>query len=124
MGESENGILNVRIDEASLLLETQVEAARWQEERDYVPWHTLCVFGCGKPQKYLSILFVFAPLGIIAGALEWNPRVIFAFNILAIPPLARLLTSTISKLSIRLSPFLGGILKAIFSNAILLTVGI
>src|SRR5579871_6125543 len=117
MGESENGIVNVRIDEASLLLETQVEAARWQEERDYVPWYTLPVLRCGKPQKYLSILFIFVPLGIIAGALEWNPRVIFAFNILAIPPLARLLASTISKLSITFSPFPGGILKAIFSNA-------
>jgi hypothetical protein len=126
MDESENGTLGVRNDQARLLLEAQVETARWQEERAYFRWHTGFprVLGCGKPGTYFSILFIFAPLGIIAGALAWNPRIVFAFNILAIPPLARMLASTVTKLSARLSPCVGGVLKAIFGNAILLTVGV
>lgn len=118
MDESESGTVGVRIGEA--------ETALWQDERAHFRWcvKVFRVLRCDNPKAHISILFIFVPLGIIAGALAWNPRVVFAFNILAIPPLARLLASTVARLSTRLGPCVGGVLKAVFGNAIILTVGV
>jgi hypothetical protein len=63
---------------------------------------------------YSNILFFFAPLGIAAGALEWDVRIIFAFNFIALVPSARLFSTLTRQLSnatgLRISRALGVIL--------------
>jgi hypothetical protein len=48
---------------------------------------------------YLNVLLLFAPLGIVAGALRWDVRAIFTLNFLAIVPLSRLLALLLRELS-------------------------
>ncbi|PMD63219.1 vacuolar calcium ion transporter /H(+) exchanger [Hyaloscypha bicolor E] len=73
---------------------------------------------------FINILVVFVPLGIVAGIFTWAPRVVFIFNILALLPLAKLLSSTLTATSERLYPLLGIVLKATIGNSVLLIVSI
>lgn len=72
--------------------------------------------------NYVNILLVFVPLGIIAGALGWNPTAIFVLNFLAIIPLAGLLSFATEELSVKVGQTLGGLLNATFGNAVELIV--
>jgi Ca2+:H+ antiporter len=74
--------------------------------------------------SYVNILLVFLPLGIIAGALEWTPIVVFVFNFLAIMPLAALLSFATEELSKKVGQTIGGLLNASFGNATELIVSI
>ncbi len=62
------------------------------------------------------------PLGIIAGALGWDPIAVFVLNFLAIIPLASLLSFATEELSVKLGQTLGGLLNATFGNAVELIV--
>jgi len=64
------------------------------------------------------------PLGIIAGALGWNPTAVFILNFLAIIPLASLLAFATEELAVPLGQTIGGLLNATFGNAVELIVSI
>jgi Ca2+:H+ antiporter len=82
-----------------------------------VTWLTLA-------SNYVNVLLVFVPLGIISGALGWNPNVVFCLNFLAIVPLASLLSFATEELSAKLGETIGGLLNATFGNAVELIVSI
>ncbi|CDR42087.1 CYFA0S08e03466g1_1 [Cyberlindnera fabianii] len=71
-----------------------------------------------------NYLLVFVPLGIIAGALEFNASYVFWLNFFAIMPLAALLAFTTEELAKHVGETLGGLLNATFGNAIELIVSI
>jgi Ca2+:H+ antiporter len=81
----------------------------------HVTWMTLA-------SSYVNVLLVFVPLGIIAGALGWNPTAVFALNFLAIVPLAALLSFATEELSAKLGQTIGGLMNATFGNAVELIV--
>jgi Ca2+:H+ antiporter len=68
--------------------------------------------------NYLYTLLVFVPFGILSGLLEWNPTVIFLCNILAIVPLAMLLSFATEELSVNAGQTVGVLLNATFGNAV------
>ncbi|CUS11837.1 unnamed protein product [Tuber aestivum] len=74
--------------------------------------------------NYVNILLVFVPLGIIAGAMGWNPTAVFIVNFLAIIPLAALLSFATEELAFMVGETLGGLLNATFGNAVELIVSI
>lgn len=51
----------------------------------------LSVYAASISGSYLSILLLCVPLGVIAYVLKWDPLLVFAFNFLALVPLALLL---------------------------------
>jgi Ca2+:H+ antiporter len=98
----------------------------WGEEDDrawvavpkkiaHITWMTLA-------SNYTNVLLVFVPLGIIAGALGWNPTAVFVLNFLAIVPLAALLSFATEELSAKLGQTIGGLMNATFGNAVELIV--
>jgi Ca2+:H+ antiporter len=88
---------------------------RWPATTAHVTWETL-------KSNYVNVLLVFVPLGIIAGALGWNPTAVFILNFFAIIPLASLLSFATEELSVKLGQTLGGLLNATFGNAVELIV--
>jgi Ca2+:H+ antiporter len=74
--------------------------------------------------NYVNVLLIFLPLGIISGALDWAPPVVFGFNFLAIMPLAALLSFATEELSKEVGQTIGGLLNASFGNATELIVSI
>ena len=84
--------------------------------------YTLYTFKATLFSNYVNILLVFVPLGIIAGALGWDPTAIFVLNFFAIIPLASLLSFATEELSAKLGQTLGGLLNATFGNAVELIV--
>lgn len=70
----------------------------------------------------MNVFLVFVPLGIVAGAVGWNPTAVFILNFLAIIPLASLLSFATEQLSTKLGQTLGGLLNATFGNAVELIV--
>lgn len=74
--------------------------------------------------NYVNILLVFVPLGIVAGALDWNPTLVFVLNFFAIVPLAAVLSFATEEISVKLGQTLGGLLNATFGNAVELIVSI
>ena len=72
----------------------------------------------------VNVLLVFVPLGIIAGALGWDPVAVFALNFCAIVPLASLLSFATEQLAANLGQTIGGLLNASFGNAVELIVSI
>lgn len=88
---------------------------RWPSRFGYVAWRTLT-------SNPVNVLLVFVPLGIISGAIGWNPTVVFILNFLAIIPLASLLSFATEELSVKLGQTLGGLMNATFGNAVELIV--
>lgn len=72
--------------------------------------------------NYVNVLLVFVPLGILAGALHWNPTAVFVLNFIAIIPLASLLSFATEEISAKLGQTLGGLMNATFGNAVELIV--
>jgi len=62
-------------------------------------------------------LLVFIPLGIFAGSAGWSPVLVFLLNLLAIVPLAVLLSFVTEELSANVNQSVGGLLNATFGNA-------
>jgi glycopeptide antibiotics resistance protein len=69
-------------------------------------------------------LLGFVPLGIVAGLLGWNPTAVFVLNLLAIVPLAVLLSAITEDLSKNFSQSVGALLNATFGNALELIVSL
>jgi len=90
---------------------------RWPATTAHITWETL-------KSNYVNVLLVFVPLGIIAGALGWNPTAVFILNFFAIIPLASLLSFATEELSVKLGQTLGGLLNATFGNAVELIVSV
>jgi Ca2+:H+ antiporter len=88
---------------------------RWPSLVVHTTWEVLL-------SNYVNVLLVFVPLGIISGALHWNPTVVFTLNFLAIMPLASLLSFATEELSVPLGQTLGGLMNATFGNAVELIV--
>ncbi|KAG9233761.1 Sodium/calcium exchanger protein-domain-containing protein [Amylocarpus encephaloides] len=74
--------------------------------------------------NYVNILLVFVPLGMVAGAMSWNPTTVFILNFFAIVPLAALLSFATEEISLKLGQTMGGLLNATFGNAVELIVSI
>jgi Ca2+:H+ antiporter len=89
-----------------------------------IPKHVLHVTYATLASNYVNVLLVFVPLGIIAGAMGWNPTVVFVLNFVAIIPLAALLSFATEELSAKLGQTLGGLMNATFGNAVELIVSI
>ena len=87
------------------------------EKVAHVTWDVL-------KSNYVNVLLVFVPLGIIAGAMGWNPTTVFLLNFFAIMPLASLLSFATEELSVKLGQTLGGLLNATFGNAVELIVSL
>ena len=90
---------------------------RWPFYTGHVVYETLI-------SNYVNVLLVFVPLGIISGALHWNPTTTFILNFFAIIPLASLLSFATEELSVKLGQTLGGLLNATFGNAVELIVSL
>ena len=129
-GSLRRGVSNAveTIDEHTSLLsrpfQTRDGKPLWEDERPWVsyPAHVGHVIWQTLTSNYVNVLLVFVPLGIIAGALGWDPVVIFVLNFLAIIPLASLLSFATEELSVKLGQTLGGLLNATFGNAVELIV--
>ena len=95
-----------------------------EDQRLWVRWPAYTVWVTKKTllSNYINVLLIFVPLGIIAGALGWNPTLVFVLNFLAIMPLASLLSFATEELSVKLGQTLGGLLNATFGNAVELIV--
>jgi Ca2+:H+ antiporter len=63
-------------------------------------------------------LLVFVPVEILFRALSWSPTAVFIFNMLAIIPLATLLSFATEELSANAGQTIGALLNATFGNAI------
>jgi hypothetical protein len=87
-----------------------------------MPKHVLHLIYATLASNYVNVFLVFVPLGIIAGALHWNPTVVFVLNFIAIIPLAALLSFATEELSAKLGQTLGGLMNATFGNAVELIV--
>lgn len=74
--------------------------------------------------NYVNVLLVFVPVGIIAGAMGWNPTTVFILNFFAIVPLASLLSFATEELAAKLGETIGGLMNASFGNAVELIVSI
>ena len=98
------------------LYEDERAWVRWPASVAHATWMTL------KNNIYVNVFLVFVPLGIIAGAMGWNPTAVFALNFLAIVPLASLLSFATEQLSAKCGQTLGGLLNATFGNAVELIV--
>ncbi len=98
--------------------------ARSEDPRVWVRWPAYTAWATKETllRNYINALLVFVPLGIIAGAIGWNPTVVFILNFLAIIPLASLLSFATEELSAKLGQTLGGLLNATFGNAVELIV--
>jgi Ca2+:H+ antiporter len=96
----------------------------YKDNRPLVRWPFLILHLTYEILKtnYVNILLVFVPLGIIAGALGWDPTAVFILNFLAIIPLASLLAFATEELSVPLGQTIGGLLNATFGNAVELIV--
>lgn len=88
---------------------------RWPAVVLHTTWQVLI-------SNYVNVLLVFVPLGVISGAMHWNPNVVFILNFFAIMPLASLLSFATEELSVPLGQTLGGLMNATFGNAVELIV--
>lgn len=122
-----HGLMNSITEHTSLLsrpLENSDGQPLWEDERPYVKWPAKFAHISWQTlaSNYVNVLLVFVPLGIIAGALKWDPTAVFILNFLAIIPLASLLSFATEELSVKLGQTLGGLLNATFGNAVELIV--
>ncbi|KAF4768094.1 hypothetical protein N7455_000335 [Penicillium solitum] len=89
----------------------------WPMHVVHLTWKTIV-------RDYVNVLLIFVPLGIISGALEWDPTTVFILNFFAIVPLASLLSFATEELAATLGQALGGLMNATFGNAVELIVSI
>jgi len=74
--------------------------------------------------NYFNVLLILIPLGAVAHFANWDAGLRFAFNFLAIMPLARLIGVATDELSLPLGQSWAGLLNATFGNAVEIIVGI
>lgn len=122
MPADENG--SFQPDEHTGLLGRSDSTPLYEDSRRWVRWpmYTYHVTKQTLLSNYVNVLLVFVPIGIIAGAMGWNPTAVFILNFIAIIPLAALLSFATEELSVKLGQTLGGLLNATFGNAVELIV--
>jgi Ca2+:H+ antiporter len=108
-------------DESTPLLGARDHNDAPREWRD-MPKHVARTTWLTLASNYVNVFLVFVPIGIIAGALHWNPTAVFVLNFVAIIPLASLLSFATEELSAKLGQTLGGLMNATFGNAVELIV--
>jgi len=89
-----------------------------------LPKHVVHLTYATLTSNYVNVFLVFVPIGIVAGAMGWNPTAVFILNFIAIIPLAALLSFATEELSAKLGQTLGGLMNATFGNAVELIVSI
>lgn len=94
------------------------DESRWKT----APKHVIHLVYATLASNYVNVFLVFVPIGIIAGAMGWNPTAVFILNFIAIIPLAALLSFATEELSAKLGQTLGGLMNATFGNAVELIV--
>ena len=70
----------------------------------------------------MNFLLIMVPIGIVAGAVGWNPTIVFTLNFFAIIPLAAVLSFATEQIAMKLGESMGGLLNATFGNAVELIV--
>ncbi len=117
---------SVQPNEHTWLLGNSDGTALYEDSRPWVRWpmYTYHITKETLLSNYVNVLLVFVPIGIIAGAMGWNPTTVFILNFLAIIPLAALLSFATEELSVKLGQTLGGLLNATFGNAVELIVSL
>ena len=68
--------------------------------------------------RWLNLLLMFAPAGIVVKAAGVNQNVVFALNAIAVIPLAGLLTFATEALASRTSPTIAALLNVSFGNSV------
>ena len=66
----------------------------------------------------MNIRLVFAPLGILAGFLQWSETLVFVFNFLGVIPLAMILGRATEDIAAHTNQTIGGLINATFGNAV------
>ncbi|KAI5862000.1 Calcium/proton exchanger [Durotheca rogersii] len=72
----------------------------------------------------INILILAAPVGIALHFINYDGRVVFAVNFIAIVPLAAMLSNATEEIAMRTGEVLGGLINASFGNAVELIVAI
>jgi Ca2+:H+ antiporter len=72
--------------------------------------------------NYINIFLLCVPVGILAGALNWNPLAVFILNLLALMPLGELLYVVIGDISYHVGPLVDVLLNIAFGNGVELIV--
>lgn len=78
-------------------------------------WHGLHQF---MTSSNILLLLGFVPFSILGGHFEWNPTFVFSMSMLAILPLAMLLSNATEELSKEAGEVVGALLNATFGNAV------
>ncbi|KAH7135583.1 vacuolar calcium ion transporter /H(+) exchanger [Dendryphion nanum] len=99
-------------------------SSRHRRDWKHLPQHVASLTWATLASNYVNVLLVFVPIGIVAGALHWNPTAVFILNFIAIIPLASLLSFATEEISAKLGQTLGGLMNATFGNAVELIVSI
>jgi Ca2+:H+ antiporter len=71
----------------------------------------------------LLIFLAFVSCSIVFGAMEANPNLVFVFSMLAILPLAMLLSNATKELANEAGEVIGALLNAMFGNAVEMILG-
>ncbi len=127
-GEGNGSILPAIVNEHTHLLgrvmSTDSGTPYYKSENAYIRWPATVLHTTWQVliSNYVNVLLVFVPLGIISGAMHWNPTVTFILNFFAIMPLASLLSFATEELAVPLGQTLGGLMNATFGNAVELIV--
>jgi len=84
-------------------------------KRELKKWHGLHQF---LTSSNILLLVGFVPFSILGGHYEWNPTFVFSMSMLAILPLAMLLSNATEELSKEAGEVIGALLNATFGNAV------
>lgn len=68
--------------------------------------------------SWINVLLIFVPIGIASNFAHMNPALVFAFNAIAVIPLAGLLAHATESVASRLGDTLGALLNVSFGNAV------
>ncbi|OTA95286.1 hypothetical protein M434DRAFT_69631 [Hypoxylon sp. CO27-5] len=87
----------------------------------FTPWNQIQRVFFGSP---INILLLAAPAGIALHFINYDGKVVFAVNFIAIIPLAAMLSNATEEIAMRTGEVLGGLINASFGNAVELIVAI
>ncbi|KAI0161889.1 Calcium/proton exchanger [Hypoxylon sp. FL1284] len=87
----------------------------------FTPWNQFQRVILSSP---INILLLAAPAGIALHFIEFDGKVVFAVNFIAIVPLAAMLSNATEEIAMRTGEVLGGLINASFGNAVELIVAI
>ncbi|KAI0841355.1 Calcium/proton exchanger [Hypoxylon sp. FL0890] len=87
----------------------------------FTPWNQIQRVFFGSP---INILLLAAPAGIALHFINYDGKVVFAVNFIAIVPLAAMLSNATEEIAMRTGEVLGGLINASFGNAVELIVAV